>query len=132
MRQDTGKLQLSLKLRKPRPSAAMESILDRMPLVGGMDDAHRPIVLICALLVVLALIITPLAIMTAGDADVAAPTSSAPAEEPAAAVKSDEQPKPEEARAEEDSLTSMSLDPRRRQPGWRATRAGWTPRTRPD
>ncbi|MGP4976730.1 hypothetical protein [Brachybacterium tyrofermentans] len=102
VRQDTAKLQSTLKLRKPRPSTAMESILDRMPVVGGMADAHRHIVLIGALLVVLALIVTPLAIMTAGDADVAAPTSSAPAEEPAA-VESDEQPEPEKTSAEEDS-----------------------------
>lgn len=79
--QDNGKLQTTLTLRRPRASTSLESILDRMPVVGGIADTPRPIVFIGAALVVLALITVPMAILTSGDTDIAASAASAPSNE---------------------------------------------------
>lgn len=82
VRQESGKVQTTLELRKPRASTAMEAFLDRLPWVGGMADSRRPLVFIGAGLAVLALVITPLAILTSGDdepAPVAATTAAVPA-----------------------------------------------------
>lgn len=104
VRQDTGKLQSTLVLRRPRTTTSVESILDRLPVVGGMSDAHRPVAFIAAALVVLALIITPMAILTSGDMEEAAPTPSAPASESVVAGEPAESSEPVETQAEENSM----------------------------
>lgn len=103
VRQDTGKLQSTLVLRRPRTTTSVESILDRLPVVGGMSDAHRPVVFIAAALVVLALIITPMAILTSGDTEEAASTPSVPASEPVVAGQPAESSEPVETQVEENS-----------------------------
>ena len=106
--QDTGTLHSTLELRKPRPSTTVESLRDRLPVVGGMADAHRPLLLIGLMLVVLAIILTPLALLTSGDEEEAArnssapdTSSSAPPEETTADEVPNETSEPEKASAEE-------------------------------
>lgn len=105
---DSGTLRSTLELRKPRPSTAVESYLDRLPVVSGMTDAHRPLVFIGLMVVVFAIILTPLALLTPSDEEEAAQASSAPetsssvpAEEAAVEEDSNEPSEPEETSAEE-------------------------------